>query len=150
MAANPASELALSADYSNCDSCAHSHRLNCVLKARAFWWMMARLAGWDGVTTGSITVTSPNGGEPFQVGSIHNITWSAQNVVGTLKITLWKDGAVVGVIVSGIAPSSSSYSWTVGSSSAGTSAAGNGYTIKIKEKGMDVADISDASFTLTD
>lgn len=29
-------------------SCAHSRPLNCNLKARAFWWMMARLAGWDG------------------------------------------------------------------------------------------------------
>ncbi len=33
-----------------CDSCscAHSRPLNCNLKARAFWWMMARLAGWPG------------------------------------------------------------------------------------------------------
>ncbi len=29
-------------------SCAHSHKFNCLLKAKAFWWMMARLAGWDG------------------------------------------------------------------------------------------------------
>ncbi|NLH17750.1 MAG: hypothetical protein GX455_14325 [Phycisphaerae bacterium] len=29
-------------------SCAHSQPLNCNMKARAFWWMMARLAGWDG------------------------------------------------------------------------------------------------------
>ena len=28
-------------------SCAHSQALNCNVKARAFWWMMARLAGWE-------------------------------------------------------------------------------------------------------
>lgn len=28
-------------------SCAHSKPLNCMLKGKAFWWMMARLAGWN-------------------------------------------------------------------------------------------------------
>jgi len=29
-------------------SCAHSRSLNCDMKGRAFWWMMARMAGWPG------------------------------------------------------------------------------------------------------
>lgn len=37
-------------------SCAHSQSLNCNLKGRAFWWMMARLAGWTGVGPENLTV----------------------------------------------------------------------------------------------
>lgn len=29
-------------------SCVHSRSLNCDMKGRVFWWMMARLAGWPG------------------------------------------------------------------------------------------------------
>jgi len=46
LADNPGSELAVLA--AGCGDCAHSQTLNCVLKGRAFWWMMARIAGWAG------------------------------------------------------------------------------------------------------
>jgi len=32
----------------SCSQCAHSHCFNCYLKGKAFWWMLARLAGWNG------------------------------------------------------------------------------------------------------
>ncbi|SYZ72992.1 conserved hypothetical protein [Candidatus Zixiibacteriota bacterium] len=32
-----------------CPSCAHSHCFNCYLKGKAFWWMLARMAGWNGM-----------------------------------------------------------------------------------------------------
>lgn len=148
IAAHPAHELTLLANDTNCESCAHSHRLNCVLKARAFWWMMARLAGWDGVSTGSITVSSPNGGESLLPGSLHNITWTAPGVNGNLKITLWKDGAFVGIIGANITPGSGSFPWTVGAYDGGTAPEGTGYTIKIKEKGTTVSDTSDGAFNI--
>ncbi|MBU0678583.1 MAG: hypothetical protein KJ626_10745 [Verrucomicrobia bacterium] len=46
------------ADYTGCGSCAHSgdagaeNTVNCILKGRATWWMLARLAGWPGGPTG--------------------------------------------------------------------------------------------------
>lgn len=32
----------------DCVKCSHSHCLNCYQKGKAFWWMMARISGWQG------------------------------------------------------------------------------------------------------
>jgi len=43
---HPSDPLATLAN--GCGECAHSQRLNCILKARAAWGLWARLAGWNG------------------------------------------------------------------------------------------------------
>ncbi|MCD4759753.1 hypothetical protein K8R33_02615 [archaeon] len=46
------------------DGCAHSNTALCVAKAKAFWWMAARMAGWDGTSSGTFcgdgTIQTPN------------------------------------------------------------------------------------------
>jgi hypothetical protein len=73
IAANPGSELAFLS--SSCGSCAHSQRLNCVLKGRAFWWMLARIAGWGRSScrfahSGSWTGSGP-GSDGWHVGDFN-------------------------------------------------------------------------------
>jgi len=58
IAANPTHELTTIA--AGCSDCAHSRRLNCVMKGRAFWWMMARIAGWAGEDTTPTPTPEPS------------------------------------------------------------------------------------------
>lgn len=36
------------ADCRNLPECSHSHGFNCIRKGKAYWWLVARLAGWSG------------------------------------------------------------------------------------------------------
>lgn len=99
-------------------------------------------------TISGIVVTSPNGGEIWTKGKTRDITWDAVGVTGQLKISLWKNGVKIGNITAINDLNARSYAWPVGQYIGGTAAPGIGYTIKIKENGVWVADESDAPFRI--
>jgi hypothetical protein len=61
------------------NDCAHSHPFNCKLKAKAFWWMMARLAGWDGKTEQNSIVDIYANTSSFTSGETINISVKVEN-----------------------------------------------------------------------
>ena len=72
-----------------CGDCAHSQTLNCVLKGRAFWWMMARLAGWNGTPVGAVTIARDrDGSEAGTRGRFIVRRTGATDAVLTVKYTV--------------------------------------------------------------
>lgn len=60
----------------SCGDCAHSQCLNCYNKAKAFWWLMARLAGWSGLRK----LGDANGDE--KVNMTDFIVWKREYLLG--------------------------------------------------------------------
>ena len=96
------------------------------------------------LTNPSITITAPNGGESWNLGSTHNITWTS-NYVTNVDIRLYNSGSFVGTIASNISAASGSYSWTIPTGLA----TGSTYSIKLSDSDAPSDyDDSDAYFTL--
>ena len=100
----------------------------------------------EGTPPASITVTSPNGGEDWQLDSTHNITWTSSNTSGDVKIELYDNG-VFSNTISSSTTDDGSFSWFIDES---VYSAGTQYTVKIEDV-TDPAtyDDSDADFTLS-
>lgn len=64
------------------------------------------------IQTAFINVNSPNGGEVWPVGSIHNITWNSTDVLD-VKIELSTNNGASWTTVVDSTPSSGIYGWTV-------------------------------------
>ncbi len=92
----------------------------------------------------NITVTSPNGGENWDRGLSHALSWD-DNIGGDVNIDLYRNGVHVGRIASN-SPSDGSYLWTPDA----TLAPGPGYSLRVTSVITPALnDSSDATFMLS-
>jgi hypothetical protein len=105
----------------------------------------------DTPSVNSISVISPNGGEIWQRGTTHVITWAYNGAIGSaVKIVLVKGGVEVGVIEESAPVGSSgsgSYQWAISSTA---TLVGSDFAVRIKSIIYpEISDKSDNNFTLT-
>ena len=112
--------------------------------SRTYTSVMTDQAGQDYAATsvsGTITVTSPNGGESWAAGSTHNITWTQTGLTGSVTIDLYK-GGVYQKTLGTAAATGGTFSWVI----ATNETAGTDYRVLVWQGG--VSDNSNANFTL--
>jgi hypothetical protein len=97
----------------------------------------------------TITVTSPNGGEDWALGSSHAITWSSSGVTGNVRILLFKGGANIGIIKNDVPATAGSIDWVVGTYQGGTAVPGTDYKVRIKKMQTDIMDASNREFVIS-
>ncbi|MCP4214521.1 MAG: choice-of-anchor D domain-containing protein [bacterium] len=91
-----------------------------------------------------ITVTSPNGGESWQAGTSHNITWSSSGVPGPVDIEYSGTGAGGTFIpVAQSIANTGSYLWTVSNVDSALC------VVRISAETGTAQDVSDGVFTIT-
>ena len=62
---------------------------------------------------GSITVTSPNGGEVWPIGSSQNIAWTSSGLTGNVKIEISRNGGTSWTVLSASTLNDGAHGWTV-------------------------------------
>ncbi|MFQ5674350.1 MAG: T9SS type A sorting domain-containing protein [bacterium] len=92
----------------------------------------------------SLTVTAPNGGEKWQVGSQHNITWTSQNLSNPVKIAYSTDGGSNYTTIISSTSNDGSYNWTIPNQPSVNC------LVRIADAtGGNPSDVSDAVFTIS-
>jgi hypothetical protein len=92
---------------------------------------------------GSLTVTSPNGGESWAAGSSHNVTWSSSGVSGNVKLDYSTDGGSNWIAINANTANDGSEPWTVPNTA--TSQA----RVRITAVDNSASDSSNANFAIT-
>src|SRR2546425_339897 len=92
---------------------------------------------------GALTVTSPNGGEKWTVGSSRAITWTKTGSIANVKLEYSKDNCATATVIAASTPNTGSYTWTVPNDVSGT------VKVRVADAGdATVNDVSDANFKI--
>ncbi len=91
----------------------------------------------------SVTLTAPNGGENWRVGTSQNITWTSNNIINVKLEYTVDNGTNWNVIIDSTNAAAGSYAWTIPNAVSGT--------VKVRvsdvlEAGLN--DVSDANFAI--
>jgi len=102
------------------------------------------------VTSQTITLSSPEGGEAWIISTTQPITWFSSGVSGNLNINLYKGTSNLGAIATGIPVGNGVYSWRSGYLKNGTKVAlGSTYRVSIVSAvNKTITAISNAYFSL--
>jgi len=93
----------------------------------------------------TLTITSPNGGEEWELGSSQTINWNSSNLTGNVKIQLYSGSSLYGTITSSTSDDGS-YAWSIPSNISANSY----YKIKISSvNDNSIVDYSDSYFNLS-
>src|SRR5437899_1668538 len=92
---------------------------------------------------GALTVTRPNGGEKWTVGSSRAITWTRTGSIANVKLEYSKDNFATATVIAASTPNTGSYTWTVPNDVSGT------VKVRVADAGdATVNDVSDANFKI--
>lgn len=117
------------------------------MKKILFWTLLAAclaIPAW----AATITLTSPNGGERWPLGSVREITWTQSGVAGDVRINLLNPSRERVGVVAVVPASADRFSWTVGRLVSGTTAPAGDYYIRINSTLDETYDRSDAALSL--
>ena len=89
-----------------------------------------------------MTVTSPNGGESWQVGSSHNITWTSNGTSGNVQIEYSTDNGSSWTVEIASTTDNGSYSWTIPDDPS------DSCLVRVSDTDGSPWDVSDAVFTI--
>ena len=90
-----------------------------------------------------ITVSAPNGGEDWQVGSTHDITWTSNKTSGNVHIEYSTDSGANWADIAASTSDDGTYSWTIPDNPSTTC------LVRITDTDGSPSDQSDAEFTIS-